>query len=70
MKRAISQEFLDSLQNGKLSPILEVVKKDRTLDLEMRGNVIDIYYQGAKLLSITEKGNGEYDFGEMNKKIS
>lgn len=42
MKRAISQEFLDSLQNGKLSPILEVVKKDRTLDLEMRGNVIDI----------------------------
>jgi hypothetical protein len=68
MKRAISQEFLDSLQNGKLSPILEVVKKDRTLDLEMRGNVIDIYYQGAKLLSITEKGNGEYDFGEMDKK--
>ena len=67
MKRAISQEFLESLQKGKLSPIIEVVIKDRTLDLEMRGNEIDIYYQGLKLLSITEKGNGEYDFGEMDK---
>lgn len=67
MKRAISQDFLESLQKGELSPILEVVIKDRTLDLEMRGNEIDIYYQGLKLLSITEKGNGIYEYGEMDK---
>jgi hypothetical protein len=67
MKRAISQEFLESLQKGELSPILEIVIKDRTLDLEMRGNEIDIYYQGLKLLSITEKGNGIYEYGEMDK---
>ena len=67
MKRAISQVFLESLQKGELSPILEVVIKDRTLDLEMRGNEIDIYYQGLKLLSITEKGNGIYEYGEMDK---
>ena len=60
MKRAISQEFLESLQKGELSPILEIVINDRTLDLEMRGSEIDIYYQGLKLLSITEKGNGIY----------
>ena len=68
MKRAISQDFLESLQKGELSPILEVVIKDRTLDLEMRGNEIDIYYQGLKLLSISEKGNGIYEYGEMDKK--
>ena len=67
MKRAISKDFLNSLQKGELSPILEIVIKDRTLDLEMRGNEIDIYYQGLKLLSITEKGNGIYEYGEMDK---
>ena len=67
MKRAISKDFLNSLQKGELSPILEIVIKDRTLDLEMRGNEIDIYYQGWKLLSITEKGNGIYEYGEMDK---
>ena len=67
MKRAISQEFLESLQKGELSPILEIVINDRTLDLEMRGSEIDIYYQGLKLLSITEKGNGIYEYGEMDK---
>lgn len=67
MKRAISKDFLNSLQKGELSPILEIVIKDRTLDLEMRGSEIDIYYQGLKLLSITEKGNGIYEYGEMDK---
>ena len=67
MKRAISQDFLESLQKGELSPILEIVKNDRTLDLELRGSEIDIYYQGLKLLSITEKGNGIYEFGEIDK---
>jgi hypothetical protein len=33
----------------------------------MRGSEIDIYYQGLKLLSITEKGNGIYEYGEMDK---
>ena len=67
MKRAISQDFLESLQKGELSPILEIVKNDRTLDLELRGSEIDIYYQGLKLLSITEKGNSIYEFGEIDK---
>ena len=67
MKRAISKDFLNSLQKGELSPILKIVIKDRTLDLEMRGSEIDVYYQGLKLLSITEKGNGIYEYGEMDK---
>ena len=67
MKRAISKEFMDSLQNGDLRQILVLIKKDGSLDLEMRGDEVMIYYQGLKLLSIKEKGLGKYEFGEMNK---
>ena len=54
MKRAISKEFMEALLHGELAPVLELVKKDDSLDLEMRGKKIIIYYQGLKLFSITE----------------
>lgn len=67
MKRAISNEFMDSLLNGELSPVLNIVKNDPTLDLEMRGDEVTIYYQALKLLSIKEKGRGVYEYDEINK---
>lgn len=67
MKRAISEDFMYSLQNGELRPILDLIKKDGSLDLEMRGIEIVVYYQGLRLLSIKENGPHVYEFVEMNK---
>lgn len=68
MKRAISKEFMEALLHGELAPVLELVKKDDSLDLEMRGKKIIIYYQGLKLFSITEESNEKYKYGGMDKK--
>lgn len=67
MKRAISKEFMEALLHGELAPVLELVKKDDSLDLEMREKEIIIYYQGLKLFSITEKSNEKYKYGGMDK---
>lgn len=61
MARAISQDFLDDLKTGKLSSLLERVLADDTLDLELRGKCINIYYRGGSLFRITEKGSGTYE---------
>ena len=61
MARAISKDFLDDLKTGKLSSLLERVLADNTLDLELRGKCINIYYRGGSLFRITEKGSGTYE---------
>lgn len=52
--RQISQEMLEALQSGVLHPLLELVHHDQTLDMELRGNFINIYYRGGSLFTITE----------------
>ncbi|MCL2726931.1 MAG: hypothetical protein FWD56_00945, partial [Bacteroidales bacterium] len=55
MARKISNSFLDEFGKGKsLNPILEYVKSDDTLDMELRGEKVIIYYRGGKLLTINE----------------
>ena len=61
MARAISKDFLNDLKNGKLSSLLKRVLADDTLDLELRGKCINIYYRGGRLFRITEKGSGTYE---------
>lgn len=61
MARAISKDFLNDLKNGKLSSLLERVLADDTLDLELRGDSVGIYYRGGRLFRITEKGSGMYE---------
>lgn len=51
-KRGLSQEFLKSLNEGLLSPFLDLVHKDHTLDLEIRNDYINIYYRGGNLVRI------------------
>lgn len=52
-KRAISTAFLDNL---KKSRILGIVKNDRTLDIELRGDIITVYYRGCAILTVLENG--------------
>ena len=53
--RSLSDEFLNDLkEGGRLEKLLERVKKDSTLDLQFRGNRIDIYYRGGTVLALTK----------------
>lgn len=52
--RKLSADFLEKLKNGIHKDTLQYVIEDHTLDLELRGNYISIYYRGASILTIDE----------------
>ena len=56
MARKISEKFLQELKEGRFSPVLQAVQDDDTLDLELRGECIIIYYRGGKILTLKEDG--------------
>ena len=56
-KRQISEKMLNAFLSGDLSPLLEAVKKDDTLDLELRGDSVNIYYRGGSIFKIEEINN-------------
>lgn len=56
-KRQISEEMLNAFLSGELFSLLEAVKKDDTLDLELRGNSVNIYYRGGSIFKIAEINN-------------
>ncbi len=56
-KRQISEKMLNAFLSGKLSSLLEAVKKDDTLDLELRGDSVNIYYRGGSIFEIKERKN-------------
>lgn len=58
-KRAISQKLLNYLKPEKKeeSNILKIVKHDRTLNIEFRGNRIIVYYRGCAILTVNETGS-------------
>jgi len=55
--RALSKEFMDKLKKkGIYGPLVERVRADKDLDLEFRGNYINIYYQGHSILKLYQSG--------------
>ena len=57
--RHISEKsFWKILTEGELKPLLESVKHDDTLELELRGNAVNIYYRGGSLFKINKRTNG------------
>ena len=59
MKRLLSASFIEALSKGKL---LEYVKRDNTLDIEIRENYINIYYRGGNALKVTEISDKKYSY--------
>lgn len=57
---------MEDLQKGVLYPLLELVQKDYTLDLELRKGYVDIYYRGGVILKIKEKK--QYYTAELDRK--
>jgi hypothetical protein len=68
--RKLSEEFYGSLINedGILFPILQAVKCDFTLDLEIRHDYIDIYYRGGCISSINRSSKDEIYAVKFNHK--
>lgn len=57
--RALLPKFLIDLKaGGMLHPILECVQADRTLDLQIRKNNINIYYRGGNILKVRPARHG------------
>lgn len=53
--RGLSENFIRALEeDGLLNPLLERVKNDSTLCLEIRKNYINIYYRGGNIIRIKE----------------
>lgn len=61
MGRAISEQFKKDLMVGCLKGLLEEVKNDNTLIMELRGNFVVIYYRGGALFTIASTENGDYN---------
>ena len=59
--RKLDRDFLKDLKKGQLKDLLNYVKSDNTLDLEIRENYINIYYRGSNILKVT-KDNSSYSF--------
>lgn len=55
--RGLSRTFISTLKSGHLQSVLNLVKDDFTLCLEIRENYINIYYRGGNILKIEQKGD-------------
>lgn len=55
--RGLSNDFLNALKSGLLYPLLERVRIDRTLNLQIREDYINIYYRGGNLMKVQKEPN-------------
>ena len=60
--RALSSAFLDDLKIGILRPLVGTCKRDSSLQLELRGNYVSIYYRGSSILKVQHGDTGNYLF--------
>lgn len=70
--RELSSYFITELQKGKLVPLLNKVKRDSDLDLQIREDYINIYFKGNNLLKLKEDLSFEIDkkFTDAKEDIS
>lgn len=54
MARCINDKFLKELKDGSLNRLLEYIRIDDTLNMELRGCEVTIYYRGGALLTIVQ----------------
>ncbi|OGX36535.1 MAG: hypothetical protein A3D87_02290 [Omnitrophica WOR_2 bacterium RIFCSPHIGHO2_02_FULL_50_17] len=52
--RGLSSKFIEDLGKGHLSSLVDLVKRDSSLSLEMRNGYINVYYRGGNLLRLEE----------------
>lgn len=60
--RGLSDEFMNDLIEGHLKPVLDLVKRDHTLCLQIRNERINIYYRGGNILELKKESNSYQAF--------
>lgn len=62
--RGLSRKFINDLkeENGLLHSLLERIREDSTLCLEIRKNYINVYYRGGSIMKVERKINYEIEF--------
>lgn len=58
--RILKPAFVEDLKIGILSPVLDAVHTDGSLDFQIRDNQVHIYYRGGKILDLRPKRGGGY----------
>lgn len=67
--RQLNEDFLkEFLKGGQFYEIIEQVKHDPSLDVELRGKSVIIYYRGGKLLTINDPNNNDVLLKELDHK--
>lgn len=56
-----NQKFLDSLKTGNLSKMLAVINADKDLDVQIRNDYLNIYYQGGSIAKVNSENSIEFD---------
>lgn len=60
MCRGLSTDFMLALKCGILTPLVDIIRADATLSLNIRDGYVNIYYRGGSLLKINERIGGQY----------
>lgn len=71
--RKLSKKFLKALSEGELKNLLDYIRNDKELDIQIRNNYINIYYKGGNILKINSPKSFYIDemyFNDYNKQNS
>jgi len=55
-RRGLGDDFFKDLANGPLKDLAADVRRDRTLDLGIRDDYVNVYYRGGSLLRVSGSG--------------
>lgn len=61
-QRGIAPPFEEQLLSGILKPLLQRVRRDDTLSMEIRNGYVDVYYRGGRLLGLHGQGKDVSSF--------
>lgn len=64
--RGLDDHFLESFNSGLLHPLLNLVRRDNTLSLEIRNNYVNICYRGGALFKIDYYAGQIYCHFDLN----
>ena len=56
-----NEKFLNALKFGKLKPLMDVIKNDSQLDVQIRNNYLSIYYVGGNIAKVNSEKSVEFD---------